>query len=95
MARGITAAALAEFTGRVATEQAVIDATAASLVVLDRWWITDPWTDTHNLAQKHVGRWLLQARQGDLVDAGDLGTVFLPTRLPVIDKLLDRKPGLA
>lgn len=95
MARGITAADLAAFTGRQAADQHVIEAAAQSLTILDRYWHADPWDATAALAQKHVGRWLLQARQGDLVDAGDLGTVFLPSRLPAVDKLLDRRGGFA
>ena len=95
MPRGISAADLAAFTGRPAADPAVVEAAAESLVILDRYWHTDPWTGATALAQKHVGRWLLQARQGDLVDAGDLGTVFLPSRLPAVDKLIDRRGGFA
>jgi len=93
--RGISAAELAQFTGRAADEPAVAEAAAQALVVLDRYYVTDPWTDAHTLACKHVGRWLLQARQGDLVDGGDLGTVYLPDRMKAVDRLIDRRCGFA
>lgn len=92
----VSAADLATFTGRQASDATVIEATTVSLSLLTRYYVVDdPLTPDQELAQKHIGRWLLQARQGELVDGGDLGTIYLPNRLPAVEKLVERIGGFA
>lgn len=95
----VTAAELASFTGRPVDDPNVAEAVPVSLAVLQEWYEVpadeEDFGEVEQLAQKHIGRWLLQARQGELVDGGDLGTVYLPHRLPAVERLVGRKGGIA
>lgn len=91
-----TASTLATFTGRAADDPAVVRVLPVAAELLERYYVTDPWTDACSEAQLHVAAYLLAAQQSPsgLVDGG-VGVMYLPARLPVVDRLLPRRGGFA
>jgi len=91
-----TAAAVAAFTGRAADDTAVVRVLPVAQELLERYYHCDPWTPLHTEACLHVCGYLLAAQSNPTgLMPNDLGAVYLPTRLPVVDRLLTRRGGFA
>lgn len=96
MASNLTADDVAAFTGRPDTDPHLEEVIGPAYDVLDRYYVlTDVDQGIVDLAHLHMCRWVLQARQGDVVDAGALGVTYLPRYVPAVEKLLRRKGGFA
>ena len=91
-----TAADVAAFTGRAVDDAAVVRVLPVALELLERYYVTDPWTVACSEATLHACGYLLagQSNPTGLVSS-DFGAVYLPMRLPVLDRLLTRRGGFA
>ena len=91
-----SAADLAAFTGRAADDPAVVRVLPVAAQVLERYYVCDPWTASHSEAQLHVAAHLLAAQTNPTgLVPGDLGAMYLPQKLPIVDRLLTRRGGFA
>jgi len=91
-----TAADLATFTGRASDDPSCAQALPVAAQLVERYYVCDPWTESHSYAQLLTAAYLLSARQAPSgLVGGDLGAVYLPTRLPVVDRLLRRRGDFA
>lgn len=67
-----------------------------ALELVDRYYVTDPWTVSCTEATLRVAAHLLTNQQHPLgIVGGDLGPVYLRTRLPDVDRLLTPRGGFA
>jgi len=87
---------VAAFTGRAVDDAAVVRVLPVAQELLERYYVTDPWTAACSEATLHACGYLLagQSNPTGLVSS-DFGAVYLPMRLPVLDRLLTRRGGFA